>query len=379
MTRVDVNPKLLHWACDRSGRSWEYLYRRFPKLEQWETGESKPTFKQLEDFAQATYTPIGYFFLSEPPAEKLPISDLRTLENKRIEHPSPDLLHTLYICQRRQAWYRDYAQSVGQDKLGYIGSLTSDFPPEQAAEQIRQSLDFDLKARQDCRSWSEALRYFIAQAENLGILVMISGVVGNNNNRPLDPEEFRGFALSDDLAPLVFINGKDTKAAQIFTLGHEIAHLWIGESTLSDAGPASWPSDRIENWCNVVAAEFLVPMQELQEAISENESLADEKVDELAQKFKVSTLVVLRRLFDLGYITREEFQEAYPGELSRLKRLSKSGGGNYYLTQEVRASRRFVRALVTSTLEGGTMYRDAFKLLGIKKTQTFSSLSSGIQ
>lgn len=370
MPRVEINPALLSWACERSGRSPEELARRFPRLEQWLKGERMPTFRQLEEFARATHTAIGYFFLPQPPEEELPIPDMRTIAGQEMRQPSPDLLDTLYLCQRRQAWYREYALSAGHDPLEFVGSLTCETPPEEAAERIRRTLDLDSSdPRGQFRDWADALRHIIARIEDAGVLVMVSGVVGNNNKRRLSPQEFRGFALADDLAPLIFVNGKDVKAAQMFTLAHEIAHLWLGETALSDAGVASRPAHKIEKWCNAVAAEMLIPLRELQDVLSGEDPLAE--LDSLARRFKVSRLVVIRRLLDAGSISREEFQQAYSRELHRVESLPRSRGGDFYLTQEVRVSRRFVRALVANTLEGRTLYRDAFQLLGIKREQTF--------
>jgi len=205
-------------------------------------------------------------------------------------------------------------------------------------------------------------------------MVMLSGVVGSNNHRALDPEEFRGFALADALAPLVFINGADTKAAQIFTLAHELAHVWLGESAVSDATLATAPGQAVEIWCNRVAAELLVPIAELRKELSRGCDPL-ESVGALARTFKVSTLVVLRRLLDAEYISRHQFQQAYGAEVQRLTALSRSSrGGDFYLTQASRLSRRFARAVIVSTLEGQTLYRDAFHMLGVKKQQTFSEL-----
>lgn len=376
MTRVQVRPELLRWARERSGRGVQALATRFPRLAAWEAGESSPTLKQLEAFARATHVPIGFLFLGEPPRESVPIPDLRTIANEPLGRPSPDLLDTIYLCQRRQSWYRDWARSVGEDPRRFVGSARVDTPPEDVAAKMRVALEFDLEGRRACPTWTEALRQFASQADDLGVLVMVSGVVGSNNHRKLDPDEFRGFALADDLAPLIFVNGSDTKAAQMFTIAHELAHLWLGKSALSDAGPASTPSDRVESWCNRVAAELLVPISVLRREVAGRTALPD--TQDLARRFKVSTLVILRRLLDVGRLTRQEFERAYATELERLSSLPRTSGGDFYLTQPVRLSRRFARALVVSTLEGQTLYRDAFRMLGISKPETFQQLSERV-
>lgn len=376
MNRVTVKPELLHWARERAGRSLESLTGRFPRLDLWERGEAQPTLKQLEGFAKATHTPIGYLFLREPPVERVPIPDLRTIASERADHPSPDMLDTIYLCQRRQAWYSDWMRSMGEEPRSFVGSARLDSPVEATGAAMRRALGFDLDERRDCPTWTEALRRFIAQADEIGILVMVSGVVGSNNHRKLDPTEFRGFALADSLAPLIFVNGADTKAAQMFTLAHELAHVWLGESALTDVAPTSVPTQRIEVWCNHVAAEMLVPLAVLRETSPRGDALAE--VPSLARRFKVSTLVILRRLLDARRLTRAEFEEAYDAELSHLRARPKTSGGDFYLTQAARLSHRFARALVASTLEGQTLYRDAFRMLGITKEGTFRKLSESL-
>ena len=246
MNRVGVEPEVLRWARERSGRGHHYLQKRFPELDAWERGSVLPTLKQLEDFSRATYVPLGYLFLKEPPSEELPISDLRTIGDLESRRPSPDLLDTLYLCQRRQDWYREEASASGKLPLEFVGSLDTSADITFAGARLRDDLGFDVEKRQGLATWSEALRQFIENAEDLGTLVMASGVVGSNTHRRLDPEEFRGFVLSDALAPLVFVNGANTKAAQMFTLAHQIARLWLGESGVSNPQATAMPAGTTE-------------------------------------------------------------------------------------------------------------------------------------
>ena len=377
MNRVGVKPTLLRWARERSGHSVHDLQRRFPKFDAWERGEVLPTLKQLEAFAKTTHTPIGYLFLQEPPVEKLPITDFRTMGDVDVSRPSPDLLDTLYLCQQRQDWYRDEVRSAGEEPLPFVGSLDTTVDPESAAARMRDALGFDVDQRRQSPTWTDALRQFIDQADSLGILVMVSSVVGSNTHRHLDPEEFRGFALSDPLAPLVFINGADTKAAQMFTLAHEIAHLWLGESGVSNAQAVTMPDHSIERWCNQVAAELLVPSGLIREEFDSGTGLSGE-INRLARHFKVSTLVVLRRIHDVGGLHRDEFWSAYRAEIDHLRDLPRSSGGNAVRNVGARVSKRLARALVVSTLEGRTSYTESFQLLGVKKLTTFESVAESL-
>jgi len=379
MLRVDVNPELLRWARERSGLEIATLEHRFPKLEAWERREAQPTFKQLEGFPPATHTPIGFLFLNRPPVERVPIPDFRTVASARFDRPSPDLLDTIYLCQQRQDWYRDFVRTNGDPALAFIGSvkLTDDIPA--VASKIRTTLGLDIDERRRMPTWEAALRRLIEQADDIGVLVMVSGVVGSNNRRKLDPQEFRGFALSDPLAPLVFVNGADTKAAQMFTLAHELAHLWLGESGISESQASTVPEHDTERWCNQVAAELLVPLELVRSEHDRRAPLRDE-AQRLARHFKVSTLVVLRRIHDTGAVSKKAFWDAYNSELQRLIEIAKtgSGGGDFYATLGVRTGKTFARALVSSTLEGRTSFTLAFRLLGFKKMATFDELGRSL-
>ena len=378
MNRVGVKPELLRWARRRSGQSAEYLRKRFPKLEAWERGVTMPTFRQLEDFAKATYLPIGYLFLREPPVEELPVTDFRTIGGTEVRRASPNLLDTLYLCQQRQDWYREEARTAGEPPLEFVGSLNTSVEISTAGAIMRNALGFDLEQRRRATTWSDALRQFIEQADALGVLVMVSGIVGSNTSRKLKPEEFRGFVLSDPSAPLVFINGADTKAAQMFTLAHEIAHLWLGESGISNTQAVSTPDHAVERWCNQVAAELLAPTKLVRDEFDADADLNTE-ANRLARRFKVSTLVVLRRIRDVGGMDHDEFRYAYQEELGRLQDLQGDrSGGSAIRNVGPRVSKRLARALIVSTLEGRTSYTESFRLLGVRKLSTFESVAESL-
>ena len=372
MTTIAASVPVLRWAAQRARLHDDDLAARFRKWPLWLSGEAMPTLKQLEDFARLSHTAIGYFFLPAPPVLALPVPDFRTLRDEVLAEPSSDLLDTLYLCQQRQDWYRDHARMHGLPALPFVGSASVQETPEAVAQRLREVLGLSAEARRQQPTWSEALRQLIAKADDAGVMVMVSSVVGSNSHRKLDVGEFRGFALADSLAPLVFLNGADSKAAQMFTLAHELAHLWLGASGVSDAQAGQVPEQHTERWCNQVAAELLMPMAELQAAYQPHAPIPDE-IQRLAREFKVSTLVALRRLFDAGYITQTALWQHYREEQERLRALKErsGGGGDFYRSLGARTSKRFSRAIVASTLEGLTSFPDAFRMLGMRKTATF--------
>lgn len=372
MTTVAASVPVLRWAAQRAHLVDEDLAARFPKWSLWLSGDAQPTFRQLEDFARLTHTAFGYFFLPQPPALALPVPDFRTLRDEALAEPSSDLLDTLYLCQQRQDWYRDHARMHGLPTLSFVGGANVQEAPEGVAQRLRETLGLSTEARRQMPTWTDALRQLIAKAEDAGVMVMVSSVVGSNSHRKLDVGEFRGFVLADDLAPLVFLNGADSKAAQMFTLAHELAHVWLGETGVSDTQAGQVPEQKTERWCNQVAAELLMPMEELRATHQHHAPIPDE-IQRLAREFKVSTLVALRRLFDAGFITQAALWHHYREEQERLRTLKErgSGGGDFYRSLGARTSKRFARAIVASTLEGLTSFPDAFRMLGVRKTATF--------
>ena len=251
MSRVDVEPRLIRWAIERARFSPGELERRFPKVSEWATGDAAPTLRQLEQFAKATTTPVGYFFLPEPPEEKLPIADFRTMSDAPTRRPSPNLLETVYLMQRRQDFMREFLIDEGQDPIPIAGMSQAAGQPGRVSEQMRDALGLTAHWAREIPTWKDALGFFREASEAAGVMVVINGVVGNNTQRKLDPEEFRGLALVDEYAPLVFVNGADAKAAQIFTLAHELAHVCTGEPGVSSL-PRLGPTDHaVERCCNL--------------------------------------------------------------------------------------------------------------------------------
>lgn len=372
--RVAVTPSVLRWATSRAGLDLYALHEKFPKLEAWIHGDKEPTFRQLEGLAKATRTPIGLFLLDEPPVDELLVRDFRTMRPGQLPAPSPDLLDTIADCERRQDWYRNYLIEEGHEQLAFVGSATIEDDPVAIAAEMHVELEFGLDDRSG--RWADALVALIDRAELAGVLVMVSGVVGSNTSRKLDPKEFRGFALIDPFAPVVFVNGTDTKAAQIFTLAHELAHVWLGEGGVDDVDPTSQNTSTVERWCNAVAAEFLVPEAMLKDTLNPNASDLTAELDRLARMYKVSTLVILRRLRELRVMTWKEYVGAYETELARVLALANdSMGGNWLNAQPRRVGKPFARALLQRTLAGDTTYGESFRLLGTRNPETIRKLA----
>jgi Zn-dependent peptidase ImmA (M78 family) len=216
--------------------------------------------------------------------------------------------------------------------------------------------------------------------EDAGILVVVNGVVGNSTHRKLDPDEFRGFVLVDEFAPLVFVNGADGKAAQMFTLAHELAHVFLGSSAAFDLREMSPANDPTELACNKVAGEFLAPQQEVRRIWPSIRGDPD-RFQSIAREFKVSALVAARRVLDLHLITKDEFLAFYHDYQNdeRRKAARRPAGGDFYVNQDLRVGRRFASAVVRAAREGKLLYSEAYRLTGLYgKTFDHYAASLGI-
>ena len=366
--RVDVKPELIKWARERARIEPQDLPKSLSNVVKWENGQVKPTFKQLNRFAHAVHAPFRYLFLDKPPDERLPIADFRRESTDSFSRPSADLIDTLHRMQRRQHFMIAYLKDIGADTLDFVGSVSVKEDASLVGRAMRKKLGLDDSFLSEVRNRNEAVSKLLRRIRELGVLAVINGVVGNNTRRRLDVKEFRGFALNDLYAPLIFVNGADAKSAQMFTLVHELAHIWIGKGGLSGSGYID-PDEHIkveEEWCNMAAAECLLPAERMEEqwllVAPKNDKFAS-----ISRKFKVSELVVARRALDLKLIDRKRFFEFYQQHTIQSNRsLKQNRGGNFYNTLEQRLGEEFARCVLSAAFEGKIGFREAYRLTDLK-------------
>ena len=348
-----INNNLIRWARQREqlseGAAAHKLGVKLSRLREWEQGSAHPSFKQIQKIAQKFYVPLGYLFLPEPPEEHLSIPEFRTRANAKLRRPSSALLAALHDAQLKQAWLKEIRE---EEQAPAVLPASDDEP----AERIGRLLDIEqLRAR--TKTYEDFLSSLIAKLDSLGFIVIRNGVVGNNVHRPLFVKEFRGFALYDAHAPLIFLNARDAKAGQIFTLMHELAHLVLGDSGL-DRGF----DHELETHCDQIAADVLAPSREFIEAYRNEQAL-----EQIAQRFRVSIYVALIKAQQLGIISRSQFVQLWQqAQDQRRQTTSGSAGGDFYRNAKFRAGGdTFIQTVINYTLAGKTLYRDAYQLTGL--------------
>ncbi|MEZ6007398.1 MAG: XRE family transcriptional regulator [Planctomycetota bacterium] len=366
--RINIQPSMFRWARLRGGLQVEDLAAVFTRYPDWESGRALPTMRQLEKFAKRTRTPLGYLFLDRPPELHLPISDFRTVADAEVQDPSPDLLETIHVMQMRQDWAREWLIDAGAEPLEFVASLNLDIQVQPAAEAMRRALRMRPDWASLETSWSAALGVLVDLIEDAGVMVMASGIVGDDTSRVLSVDEFRGFVLVDEYAPLVFINNTDAKSAQMFTLAHELAHVWLGQEGVSNLDHTIPLGNTVERLCNQIAAEFLVPRASFEAAWRQFAGRQD-RIEAVARQFKVSRVVAARRALDLDSISRKEFFDYYESIQASEWRTS-SAGGNYYNTKRRRLGERFSDLVLGAVASGHLAYKDAYRLTGLRG-QTF--------
>ena len=374
MTTANINTDMLTWARERSGISVPDFARRCgiseERLREWESGERKLTFNQAMRFAEKAHVPFGYLFLAKPPEEVLPIPDLRTLEGQGVQRPSAELLDLVKLMMQRQEWYREYLQQHFAEANPYVGRASYSDSVESIVEDIRACLGVEPHPTRG--KWDDYYRDLVQRIESLGILVMRQGNLGHHS-RPLNVDEFRGFAIVDEYAPIIFVNHSDALGARLFTLIHELCHIWIGQSGISDGNTNTHRQEEV--LCNAVAAEFLVPAQEFRALWQHDSESWEDNLPPLEAHFHVSTWALARRALTLNFISQQEYGRYIFEQKMRHEQRKGSGVPTYYQTKKAQISRQFSQAVVGEALSGQLLLREAGELLGgIKpgKIETFA-------
>lgn len=373
MAKALINGGVLRWARERAALPVEEVAGRMKqdveRVLAWEAGEDQPTFRQAQIVANLVHVPFGFLFLQAPPEEALPLPDLRTVGGApagQLDLNTRDLLRDVMF---KHDWFVEVLEEQGHERLPFVGRFNVRSDPVDVASDMRRTLGVAGEARAAI-NWEAYLRILMQRAEDAGIWVMRSGIVGSNTHRTLSVGQFRGFAISHPIAPLVFINGRDAKAAQIFTLAHELAHIWIGSSGISNVqiGRADYGTSRqAEVFCNKVAAEFLVPADQFEEQWLPHQATAA-NYDRLARNFKVSKIVIARRAFDLGKIQEPVYIRFYHEQEAEWEHEDEEAGngGSFHLTLPIRNGRRFTYEVASRAVAGRTLFREAAALLNVK-------------
>ena len=375
-TGVNVSSNMLTWAIARAGFDLPDFTTKVPGIQGWIDGTKIPTVKQLEDFSRKVYLPFGYLFLPEPPKEKLPIPFFRTNDSQATT-VSINVYDTILLMQQRQDWLRDYLKEIDVEDLGFVGKFRNSNNVREIVADIRETLNLSENWASEFKTWEASLIHLIQHIEDKGIIAVFNGVVENNGYRKIPVNECRGFVLVDNIAPFMFVNNADGKAAQMFTIVQELAHIWTGHSAGFDFRKLQPANNQNEILCDKIAAEFLVPETSFNQVWSN-----DQSIQNAARHFKVSPVVIARRALDIGKITKKEFFDFYDEYSNRefIRKETQSSGGDFYATTRKRLSITFASHIKNAVKSGLLLYRDAYKLTSLKGDtfQTFFSKNFGL-
>lgn len=360
---VNIKPEILRWAIERAGLDYDDFLEESPKIQSWVDGSKKPTVKQLEDFSKKVHIPFGYLFVQEPIEEKLDIPFFRTNSNNK-DKVSLNVYDTVISLQQRQDWLKDYLlEELGVNKLDFVGKFNINSDYKLIVKDIRQTLGLEEHWASEQVTWENSINFLTDKIEEIGIIVTFNGVVENNTHRKLSVDECRGFVLVDEVVPFLFVNNSDSKAAQVFTMLHELAHVWIGVSAGFNNEELTPFDNEVERLCDLVAAEFLVPEESF---INNWEPSFTGNFRILSKFYKVSELVIARRALDLKKISKKEFSEFYRIYLDREFNKPKTSGGDFYSTTKKRLSVTLAHYIKNAVRAGFLSHRDAYKLTGLK-------------
>ena len=357
-TRIDnVRPEILRWAFQRAGYNEEKAVEAFPKLQDWLLEEKKPTISQLQNFASKFFVPFGYLFLQQIPTEAIPFPMFRG-EAGQSNHFDLNVYDTVMNVLNRQEWLEDYLLDNEIDTCQLVGSIDISTPISETVARLRKALQLEPRWAFGLMRVEMALSILTQKLEDVGIFLAFNGVVGNNTHRTLKVSECRGFALVNQTAPYIFVNSADSKYAQMFTLIHETAHIMMGVSA-GHAGEGFLSHDIVEDYCDRVAAEFLVPAEVIREVWNGDIKWA-------SRKFKVSEIVVARRAHDLRLLSDSAYKTFWQEYSKRpISGKKDSSGGSFYLTSVKRVGKLFAIHVRNAVNNRQLSYADAYRLTGL--------------
>ena len=353
-----MNTAVLNYYFEKSGLSKEFMEQKVSKrFGQFLTGERTPSFNQLSEMAKHFRIPLGMLLSDEVIPEKKIEIPFRTVNSEFIGEPSRELRDTIEEMKSKQAFLKEERLP----ELDFIGRFSMDDDSMVLAQAVREILGLDKNYFEKVKK-EDVFKFLRGKISRVGVFVFTNGKFQDNTHRLLDPKEFRGFVLSDKEAPIIFINQADTKNAQVFTLVHEFVHLLLGEEEILGQTPLESEYDEVEAFVNKVTAEVLVPAQLLEMRYKEHHS-----IDELASIFKVSRFVIARRLFDLGFLSKSDYQQhVREWEIAWKNRTKDKGdGGNYNNNTLYRIDRNFFQYIENAIQSDRITYTEAFRLLGV--------------
>ncbi|GAB2319494.1 ImmA/IrrE family metallo-endopeptidase [Alkalibacterium sp. s-m-22] len=378
-----VDKKVLAWAIESSSNDIVSLQNKFPKIEIWLSESSEISIGNIQKLSKMLNIPFGYFFLNDIPQEEVSIANYRTIDNERYHELSRDLLETIYEMERKQEFVRLSRVKDGFDPLPIVGRFNKNTDFMTIASDIREVLGLSIDWNQKVDRPYNVLRDYL---NKVGILVFKNGIVKSNTHRNLNLEEFRAFVLIDEYAPLIFINAKDSQTAQLFSLCHELAHIWLGVPELLNTFNQDF-NEQIENkelerLCNQVAAEILLPKIQIKKLFNKDYTI--DTIQTVAHCLGISPQVVAIKLRQEESLSSEQFELVYKEVVKyaneNLNHKKKNGdrGGNFYITALSRLDHSFVNLVNKKTSTGELLYTDAFDMLNISTGDTFDNLINKI-
>ena len=374
--KIKVKKEIYEWAIKESQKDIEEIKIKFSNIEKWINQDEFPTFRQIEKLANFLKVPLGYMFLDKPPKSDIIESEYRTIGNKK-PYISKNLKDTIYDMSRKQDWISEYRKDNGWDRI--IVDNYNELDVDDILGIVKKAKEFlNLEEfwYKDCKDNRIAYNFLREKLELKGIIVMQNGIVGSNTHRKLDIDEFRGFMLYDEYAPLIFINANDSITGKIFTLVHEFIHVLFKEDDILE-NIDLFRDMKLESQINKITVEFLMPESHIKKYWNKQEKTLNQ-IEELSKLFNVSRLALAIRLNSLKLINQSlvrEVNEVTKKDLKKKK--DKSNGGDYWVTYKSRYSNNFIETVIQGAESGEISYNYAFKLLDVR-AKNYDVLKEGI-